>query len=60
MVNLLKVKPEAKQYEGIFIEKFPHALALSVHQIYLSKWGHLKALCILFKWVYDIMISNKR
>ena len=48
------------EYEGIFIEKFPQPLALSFHQIYSSKWGHLKALCILFKWVYGSMISNKR
>ena len=45
---------------GISIEKFPHALALSFHQIYSSNWGHRKALGILFKWVYGNMISNKR
>ena len=47
-------------YVGISIKKFPHALALSFHQIYSSNWGHLMGLDILLKWWYGSLISTNK
>ena len=47
-------------YEGISIEKFPQALALLLHKIYSSYWGHMKALGILLKWGYGSLDSSKK
>ena len=47
-------------YKGISIEKFPHALALLLHKIYSSYWGHMKALGILLNWGYGSLDSTKK
>ena len=50
--NLEQRIRELHKLRGIFNLKFPQALAPSFHHIYLSNWARLKALVILFKWVY--------
>ena len=48
------------KYQGDPTEKFTQALALLLHQIYSSYWGHMKALGILFQWGYGSLDSTKK
>ena len=47
------------KYQGDPTEKFTQALALLLHQIYASYWGHMKALGIFFQWRYGSLNSSK-
>ena len=47
-------------YEGKSNEKFPQVLALLLHKIFSSYWGHMKALGILLKWGYGSLDSRKK
>ena len=58
----MEYRISVQHYKGIFNLKFPQALAPSFHHIYPSNWARLKAVVILFKWVYGnsiIAICNE-